>query len=301
MKGFRRLSRDVVPERYSITLEPNLKKFTFSGSETIDIVLAKPARRIALHSKDLDIQSAEVLGDRLAATAIVSYDDVSETATFDFHKVLPRGKYKLKIVFSGKLGDSMSGFYRSSYRVGQETRYIATTQFEATDARRAFPCLDEPAAKAVFEVTFVIPKDKVAISNTIPVAVRRGPDGMKTVEFAPTPKMSTYLLAFIVGDFEHVQKRTPEGVLVRVFTTADKKHQAKFALDCAAKILSFYSKYFDIPYPLPVLDMIAIPDFSSGAMENWGPITYRESALLFDEEHSSSANKQCVALVIAHV
>lgn len=300
-KKFSRLSRDVVPERYAITLEPDLKKFVFGGTETIDLILAKPVRKITLHSKDLDIESAEIMNGRsVVAAAAISYDPDSETAIFDFRKSLPRGRCKLTIVWSGKLNDSMRGFYRSSYMVGKETRYIATTQFEATDARRAFPCFDEPAAKAVFEVSFIVPKDKVAISNTIPVAVRHHTGGTKTVEFAPTPKMSTYLLAFIVGDFEHIQKRTPEGVLVRVFTTSDKKHQAKFALDCAAKTISFFARYFDIPYPLPVLDMIAIPDFASGAMENWGAITYRESALLFDEEHSSSANKQWVALVIAH-
>ena len=140
----------------------------------------------------------------------------------------------------------------------------------------------------------------VAISNTLPVSEIEREDGLREVTFSPTPKMSTYLLAFIIGEFEHIETKTKEGTLVRVFVTPGKKHQAEFALECAAKTLSFYNGYFDIPYPLPVLDMIAIPDFSAGAMENWGAITYRETAILVDPKHSSTASKQYVALVIAH-
>src|SRR3989344_3967776 len=177
---------------------------------------------------------------------------------------------------------------------------MATTQFESTDARRAFPCVDEPAAKAVFDVTLMVPDHCTAISNTIPTEVQEHESGYKIMRFAPTPKMSTYLLAFIVGEFEYVEGKTKEAVLVRVFTTPGKKKQAHFALEVTIKTLSFFNEYFAIPYPLPVLDLIAIPDFSSGAMENWGAITYREAALLVDPEHSSAHTKQWVALVIAH-
>ena len=232
--------------------------------------------------------------------AKVSYNKKAETATFAFPKILPAGKIKLTLVFKGILNDKMRVFYRSCYSVDGKECVMATTQFEATDARRAFPCFDEPAQKAVFRVSLVVPKGKTAISNTLPVSAREHEAGFDVIEFSPTPRMSTYLLAFIVGDFEYLEKKSRGGRLVRVFTVPGKKHQAKFALDCAEKILKFYEKYFDIKYPLPALDMIAIPDFSSGAMENWGAVTYRESALLVDVDHSSVGNKQWVALVVAH-
>ena len=293
-----RLTKNVVPERYEISMRPDLKAFVFEGSEILHLVLKQPTRSITLHSKDLAISSVTVAGSD--ATAQIRYDDTAETATFTFKQLLPKGKVRLNILFSGILNDKMHGFYRSSYEVNGKTQYMATTQFEATDARRAFPCFDEPAMKAVFDVCLIVPQESTAISNTVATATKKNPDGTKTVRFAPTPLMSTYLLAFIVGDFEYVQKKSKDGVLVRVFVTPGKKHQAQFALDCAAKVISFFNEYFDIPYPLPVLDLIAIPDFSAGAMENWGAITYRESALLVDPEQSSTINKQWVALVIAH-
>ncbi len=296
-----RLESHIKPTRYQIALKPDLEAFVFEGEETISLVLDKNIKKITLHSKDIEIVSAEVMHGRELMFALkISYDDKAETATFVFPKVIKSGKAKLKLVFRGILNDRMHGFYRSRYEIDGKEYHMATTQFEATDARRAFPCFDEPSSKAIFEVKLIVPTHKTALSNTILTIVREHSAGYKIVEFAPTPKMSTYLVAFIVGDLEYIEKKTKEGVLVRVFTTPGKKHQAEFALDCAVKSLSFFSKYFDIPYPLPVLDMIAIPDFASGAMENWGMITYRESALLVDTDHSSSANKQWVAMVIAH-
>ncbi|MFA7310175.1 MAG: M1 family metallopeptidase [Candidatus Paceibacterota bacterium] len=294
-----RLTTHVVPTRYDIHLIPDLKSFTFKGEETIELKLKKPAKAITLHAKDLNIASAEILG-KVANKARISFNDKAETATFTFKSPIAKGSARLRIAFSGVLNDNMHGFYKSSYTHEGKTKHIATTQFESTDARRAFPCFDEPAMKAVFDVSLTVPATSTAISNTIPTTTTKNRDGTKTVTFAPTPLMSTYLLAFIVGEFECVQKRSKDGVLVRVFVTPGKKYQARFALDCAAKTISFFNTYFDIPYPLPVLDLIAIPDFSAGAMENWGAITYRESALLVDPVHSSTMNKQWVALVIAH-
>lgn len=296
-----RLGAHIKPERYQILLKPDLEAFVFEGEETILLTLIKEAKKITLHAKDLEIVSAVVVCNKEKIFALkISYDDATETATFTFPKTLKKGKAKLTLIFRGVLNDKLQGFYRSQYEVDGKTYHLATTQFEATDARRAFPCFDEPAAKAVFEVKLVVPSKSTALSNTIPTAIHEHEGGYKIVEFAPTPIMSTYLLAFIVGDFEHIERKTKEGVLVRVFTTPGKKHQSEFALDCAVKTLSFFTKYFDIPYPLPVLDMIAIPDFAMGAMENWGAITYRESALLIDPDHSSAAARQWVALVVAH-
>ncbi len=302
-----RLSKNVIPTAYNIQLKPDLKNFTFEGIETITLLLKKPTKTLTLHSKEIEITTAKVgLWQKKEDDIFgkISYNQKSETVIFAFPKLIPSGKTKLTIVFKGILNDKMRGFYRSRYSVSgqgkEEYRHMATTQFEATDARRAFPCFDEPAHKAVFHVSLIVPKGKMAISNTLPVSVAEHEAGFEIIKFAPTPKMSTYLLAFIVGDFEYLEKKSSRGVIVRVHTTPGKKHQAKFALDVAVKVLEFYEKYFDIPYPLNTLDMIAIPDFDSGAMENWGAITYRENALLIDENHSSVSSKQWVALVIAH-
>ncbi|OGI94341.1 hypothetical protein A3A03_03320 [Candidatus Nomurabacteria bacterium RIFCSPLOWO2_01_FULL_40_18] len=297
-----RLLKNVVPKEYDIQLRPDLENFTFEGIETITLSILKSTKVLTLHSKELEIETVEALLPQGKVFAKISYNEKSETATFLFPKLLggKASKLKLKIVFNGILNDKMRGFYRSCYMLEGKECHMATTQFEATDARRAFPCFDEPAHKAVFHVSLIVPKGKTAISNTLPVSVAEHDALFEIVKFSPTPKMSTYLLAFIIGDFEYIESKTKNDVQVRVFTTPGKKHQAKFALDCAVKTLDFYDKYFDIPYPLPVLDMIAIPDFTSGAMENWGAITYRESALLVDEDHSSLSNKQWVALVIAH-
>ena len=294
-----RLSPNVVPISYEIKLKPDLLNFIFEGVETISLSVLQKTRIVTLHSKELEIETAKI-GDTFAK---ISYDEKSETAAFLFPKLISKGKYKITIVFKGILNDKMRGFYRSKYKIGEQEHRMATTQFEATDARRAFPCFDEPAQKAVFHVSLIVPKGKTAISNTLPVSVAEHEGGYEIVKFSPTPKMSTYLLAFIVGDFEYIEKKSrgaKKNISVRVYTTPGKLHQAKFALDCAVKTLEFYEKYFDIAYPLNTLDMIAIPDFQSGAMENWGAITYRESALLVDPDHSSLGNKQWVALVIAH-
>src|SRR3989344_79110 len=270
MKKSVRLPVHVKPERYKIMLRPDLNEFTFTGEETISLSLEKPTNQITLHAAELEIESSEfVHTDKETWAGKISYDKKAETATFTFPKNIQKGKGQLKLIFRGILNDKMRGFYRSRYEIDGKLRHLATTQFESTDARRAFPFFDEPSQKAVFDVTLMVPAKTVAISNTIKSNIREHDSGYKIVEFAPTPKMSTYLLAFIVGDFEYIEGRTQNQVLVRVFTTPGKKEQARFALDVGIECLEFYNNYFGIDYPLPVLDMIAIPDFASGAMENW--------------------------------
>ncbi len=318
-----RLSAHIVPERYQIILKPDLEAFTFEGSEVVYLDIKRATKKITLHSKELDIETVNITTSTSAKATVdkpsslwaakIQYDEKSETVTFKFHQQIPKGRIQLHLAFRGILNDKMRGFYRSKFTYKGKEKFMATTQFEATDARRAFPCVDEPAAKAVFDVTLIVPGSSTAISNTLPTEIKEHEGGYKVVQFSQTPRMSTYLLAFIVGDFEFIEGYASpppnlphpggggkQNTLVRVFVTPGKKHQAKFALDCAIKMLEFYNKYFNIPYPLPVLDLIAIPDFASGAMENWGAVTYRESALLVDPEHSSASNKQWVALVIAH-
>ena len=297
-----RLSKTVVPIKYQITLKPDLEAFVFEGEEIILVELKRSAKGITLHAADLNIKSAEFIHKKNQTWAgRVFYNQKAETAEIIFDKKLPKGPGELKLIFRGILNDKMIGFYRSAYKNHNgKTKHLATTQFEATDARRAFPCFDEPTQKAVFEVSLIVPNNQEAISNTLPIEIWEHSAGYKTVRFAPTPKMSTYLLAFITGEFDYLEGKTKHGVKVRVFTTPGKRNQGRFALNTAIKMLEFYNWYFGVKYPLNTLDLIAIPDFSHGAMENWGAVTYRETALLVDEEHSSAQSKQYVALVIAH-
>ncbi len=296
-----RLPKDIYPTHYNLTLRPDMESFTYSGTEIIDIVLIKPTKEITLHSKDLDIETVKIVVSKKEEFAKkISYDTKNETATFKFKNKIPKGKIQLSIVFSGIITESLRGFYKSKYHLNGKEKYLATTQFEATDARRAFPCFDEPAQKAIFTVSLIIPETHEAISNTLPIKIDKHESGYKVVSFSPTPIMSTYLLAFIIGEFEYIEGWTKDKVNVRIFTTKGKRHQAKFALEMAIKSLEFYNDYFDIPYPLPNLDMIALPDFESAAMENWGAITYRETAILVDDVETSLTNKQWVATVIAH-
>lgn len=296
-----RLSKYIIPKRYKITLFPKLQEFVFDGEEEIIIDIKKSTKEITLHAAELDIGFAEILqGHKKIKSIKISYDDKKETATIKFDKTISKGEAKLKLKFTGMLNDKMRGFYRSKYLHDGKPHYLAVTQFESTDARRAIPSFDEPAHKAIFDVKLIIPEDHTAISNAIETDIALHSPGYKIVSFEPTPKMSTYLLAFIVGKFEHLEVKSSNGVRIRVYTTHGKKHQAKFALDTAKKCIEFYEKYFGIPYPLRSLDLIAIPDFASGAMENWGAVTFRETAILVDEELTSTMNKQHVAYIIAH-
>jgi puromycin-sensitive aminopeptidase len=295
------LPAEVRPVKYQIGLSPNLTAFTFTGEETVEIEVHQPTARIVVNAAELEIQEAILLqaGHQMPAQAI-ALDEEAETATLTFAEPIPAGTMQLYMRFTGILNDKLRGFYRSEYTLPDGAkRIMATTQFEAPDARRAFPCWDEPAHKAKFEISLVIPEHLTAISNMPIVSEAAQASGTKLVRFAESPVMSTYLLAIMVGEFECVEAQA-EGTQVRVWTTPGKKEQGRYALDVSCRLLSFYNNYFGIPYPLPKLDLIAIPDFAAGAMENWGAITYREVALLVDPAHSSAATKQRVAIIIAH-
>lgn len=297
-----RLSRHIHPKKYQIEIFPDLESSSFEGKEIITLQILKPGKEITLHSRELEITSADLekSGNETWAGK-VTYNKKNETATLIFPKNLSTGSAKLHISFRGLLNDQMRGYYKSQYELNGEKKIISATQFEATDARMAFPCFDEPNMKAVFELSLRIPTGHEAVSNTLPVSIEEHSSGFKTVKFMPTPKMSTYLLAFITGELDYLESKTKNRkVTVRVYTPKNKKQQGKFALEVAVKTLEFFESYFRIPYPLPTLDLIALPDFASGAMENWGAVTFRESALLIDESQSSLSKKQWVALVIGH-
>ncbi len=298
-----KLPTTIRPNLYTLTLEPDLDSFTFAGSETIAIELDEPATAIKMNSAEIAVQFAVLTlpnGSERQPESI-TFDEEKETVSFDFAEAVPAGPAKLAIEFTGELNDKLRGFYRSSYTdVNGDQRWMATTQFESTDARRAFPCWDEPAVKAAFDITLIVPRELEAISNTEPVSVSNGDNGKKVVRYAETPVMSTYLLAFIVGDLACVQDRTRDGVLMRVWATRGNEDKGRYALDTSMALLDYFHDYFGVPYPLTKLDHIAIPDFAAGAMENWGAITYREVALLVDPVNSSAGTREIVAAIISH-
>ncbi|KAF2071698.1 hypothetical protein CYY_006979 [Polysphondylium violaceum] len=291
------LPNNVVPNTYDLHITPDLKNFTFKGEVDITVEVTKPSKTITIHSIELVIHTAK-LGDQVASK--IEYYVPEEVAILTFEKEIePVKSAKLSLTFDGILNDQLKGFYRSKYVVDGEDRYLGTTQFEATDARRAFPCFDEPALKAVYNVKLTVQSHLTALSNMDVTETVENADNTKTVSFATTPIMSTYLVAFIVGELSYVEAYTPEKIRVRIYKTISQTESSEFALDVATKALSLFINYFGIPFPLSKCDHIAIPDFSFGAMENWGLITYRESILLTSEK-TTLLTKQRIANVIGH-
>ena len=296
-----RLPRHVVPIRYDLRLEPDLPGATFSGQETITLTIHQPTAAIVLNAIELDIVSAQIEGGSgPMREATIALDASLERCHFTFTEPLLPGTWRLTIAFRGTLNDKLRGFYRSTYKDERGTAHsLAATQFEATDARRAFPCWDEPDFKAVFATTLVIDPTLTAVSNSS-VVTETLAAGKKVVHFADTIKMSTYLVAFIVGRIEPTEPvmigRTP----LRLWSIPGKKHLTGFGQDIAAASLSFFERYYGIPYPGDKLDLLAIPDFASGAMENLGAITYRETALLVDRQGATHGDLARVADVVAH-
>uniref|UniRef100_A0A8C5QIY1 Aminopeptidase n=1 Tax=Leptobrachium leishanense TaxID=445787 RepID=A0A8C5QIY1_9ANUR len=304
-RPFERLPSDVRPVNYGLCLKPDLIDFTFEGKLEAAVQVKNGTNQIVMNCADIDIITASYApdGDEEIQATGFNYENEDEKVTLSFPSTLQQGSGMLKIDFVGELNDKMKGFYRSKYSTASgEVRFAAVTQFEATDARRAFPCWDEPAIKATFDVTLIVPKDRVALSNMNVVERKPYPDdeSFAEVKFARTPVMSTYLVAFVVGEYDFVETRSADGILVRVYTPVGKAEQGKFALEVAAKTLPFYKDYFNVPYPLPKIDLITISDFAAGAMENWGLVTYRETALLIDPKDSCASSRQWVALVVGH-
>ena len=289
--------KDIFPIHYDIEFEPDFKKFTFRGTEKISIQVSRSARKIVLHAAELEIKKCQISWNGKEIRPEIQLDAKKEQLTITLPQKIS-GTAILSIDFIGQLNDKLVGFYRSKYKYRGEEKHLATSQFEAADARRAFPCWDEPEAKATFDVSLLVDNNHTAISN-MPV-ISKKKIGLKTLyRFDTTPMMSTYLLYLAVGEFEYISSKSGK-TLIRVITTHGKKHQGKLSLEFTKQFLSYFEKYFKIKYPLPKLDMIAIPDFASGAMENWGAITFRETILLYDPKTSSTETKQHIAEVIAH-
>ncbi|HEX7286369.1 MAG TPA: M1 family metallopeptidase [Candidatus Angelobacter sp.] len=291
-----RLPAGVVPHHYNLTFTPDLAKAAFTGEETIELELTKPGTAITLNAAELEFQEAEVTQGEKTQTAKASFAAEKEQATLTVAEPLQAGPAKVHIKFTGTLNDKLRGFYLAKSR----TRNYATTQFEATDARRAFPSFDEPALKAIFDITLVIDRGDTAISNGRIISDEPGPgEGKHTLKFSTTAKMSTYLVAMAVGDFVCSEAST-DNIPIRVCGTPDKKALGTAALGYAQEILKYYNQYYGIPYPFGKLDIVGVPDFEAGAMENTAAIFYRESDLFIDERNASAHSRQNVFEVLAH-
>jgi aminopeptidase N len=292
-----RLPQIAVPENYRLSFVPDFTAENFAGVETIQIRVLQPTSRLVLNAVEINFQGVNIASGGAIQMARVAIDLADETATLTVDRLLEPGSATVQIRYTGLLSSDLRGFYLGTDRQGQ--RY-AVTQFEPTDARRAFPSFDEPAYKATFEITVVAPDGMVAISNSRVISDSPGPGkGKHSVHFAPSPQMSSYLVAVAVGQFEYLEG-SADGIPIRVYTTPGRKQLAGFALDAAENILRYYNRYFAIQYPYGKLDLIALPDFSAGAMENTACITFRESVLLLEEQHSSLDFRKKVTAVIAH-
>ncbi|KAI8393953.1 aminopeptidase [Radiomyces spectabilis] len=329
------LPTNVKPVHYDLTLQPNLETFVFHGRVKVDLEVKEDTKQIVLNTHDIKIHSASLFSASLKTetnqvATDISYDEKKDQATLTFAEaVLANTKAVLDITFEGILNDQMAGFYRSSYKDADgNTQYLATTQFEATDARRAFPCWDEPSLKATFDVTLIVPSKLTALSNMNVTSekpylesakgttigkheeAQTGKDvsavkDLKEVKYATTPRMSTYLLAFVVGPFEYIEAYTSgdhngRPICARVYALPGSVEQGRHALNVCVEALEYFAQVFGEPYPLPKIDMVAIPDFEAGAMENWGLVTYRTVALLFDEKSSSIVFKKSTAYTVCH-
>jgi puromycin-sensitive aminopeptidase len=297
-----RLARTVVPSAYRIFITPNLDGATFAGRVEIDVDVHESASRLTLNSLDLELGAATLTAAGVSYRSVDTlFDATYETATFVFERDLPVGPAVLEVAFTGVLNDMLVGFYRSTYVDPQGvTHTIATTQFENSDARRAFPCWDEPSFKSTYQVNLTVPSELAAYSNSPVTSDVDLGNGQRTISFATTMVMSTYLVAFIVGAFDETAERIVDGVPIRIVYPIGKGHLTDVALDASAFALHFFNEYFDISYPGQKLDMVAIPDFAFGAMENLGCVTYRESALLVDPATASLTEIERTATVIAH-
>ncbi|KAM0278728.1 hypothetical protein ACHAQH_005022 [Verticillium albo-atrum] len=319
--------RDVLPDtikpsHYVVSLrELDFKNWTYKGTVSIDVEVVKPTKEVVINALELKLSKASVTVTQNKSTesyesASITKDEKKQRAVITFDQEIPASqKASILIHFEGILNNDMAGFYRSKYTPAvtpaasvardDEWHYMLSTQFEPCDARRAFPCFDEPNLKATFDVELEIPEDQVALSNMPVKDTKKTRDGFQLVSFETSPKMSTYLLAWAIGDFEYVEGFTErryngKQLPVRVYTTRGLKEQGRWALWHAPKIIDYFSDIFGIEYPLPKADLLAVHEFSAGAMENWGLVTYRTTAVLYDEKTSEPRYANRVAYVVAH-
>lgn len=286
-----------IPKNYNITFEPDLEKFIYTGREIITFDVAEEIDVIILDSVDLEIVKCQLL---IKAKSVEVEHEVDKGALrLHLNQPLIKGEYQLIVDFKGTINNFLAGWYRSRYQVNGKQKYVATTHFEPADARRVFPCIDNPSYKATFDIALKIDKDLTAVSNMLPVSQKTAGKDKKMVTFAQTPLMSTYLLYLGAGEFEFFESKY-RNVVIRGVATPGKSQHTKFAVESARKFLAYFEEYFDFEYPLPKVDLIAVADFAAGAMEQWGAITFRENILLSIPGRTSIVLQKRIAEVIAH-
>ena len=292
-----KLSKTVIPVHYAIELAPDLESLALPGVEVIDIEVREPTARLTLNAINTTFSSATLDDD--AQRADVTLDAAAETATLDFPQPLAAGAHRLRIGFTAKINKFGIGLFSVDYPTDRGMKRLLSSKLEPADARRIFPCWDEPAFKATFALDVTVPRNFLAVGNMPVTHEEPVAPNLKRVSFAPTPKMSSYLFVFTTGELERITAEA-NGVTVGVVTTAGKSGQGRFALDNAVKLLAWFNDYFGVKYPLPKLDLIAVPGGFAGAMENWGGITFFESRLLFDPATNSDTARRGIFSVLAH-
>lgn len=296
-----RLDRNIIPTSYQIRLEPDLDNATFSGSIVITCDAAEPTSQIVLNSIELEILTTSVMAGDSTIGASFSLDDELQRLTLALDDEVPAGPLQIHATFNGILNDQLHGFYRSTYTDDDGAEHsIATTQFQSTDARRAFPCFDEPDFKATFDISLVVEPELLAIANSAEISATPTPEGKIERTYATTMRMSTYLVAFVVGPLEQTAPIDVGGVPVTVVHRPGQGHLTSFALESAASALAYFTDYYGIAYPGDKIDMIAIPDFAFGAMENLGCITFREVLLIVDPDTATQPELQRITDVVSH-
>jgi aminopeptidase N len=304
-KKVRRLFQNFQPKHYQINLNPDREALLISGTVTITGQKnGRPSQRLTFHQHELKITAAKIIrkektGERVISVTRINMHNGYDEVRLHTAELLYPGQYRVEMTFEGVVTRPMDGIYPCYFKQDGQKKALLATQFESHHARDAFPCIDEPEAKATFDLTLTTPAGETVLSNT-PVKTQKSKGGKTVTTFETTPQMSTYLLAFAFGELGYKEAKTNRGVVVRAYATPDNVKHLEFAVEFAAKCLDFYDEYFDIPYPLEKCDLIALPDFASGAMENWGLITFREQGLLYDPANTSLQTKQYIAMVIAH-
>jgi aminopeptidase N len=292
------LPKTVVPLNYAIELRPDLDNALLSGSEIVDIDVRAATERLVLNAANMTLAEAALAEDP-GERASIALDATAETATLSFPHALAIGRHRLRLAFSAPINHFGPGLFAVDYPTETGRKQMLATHLEPIGARRVFPCWDEPAFKASFETAVIVPERLLAVAN-MPVASETpaGP-GLKRIVFAPTPKMSTYLFVLAAGELEKVSAQS-DGIAISVVTTAGKSAEGRYALESAVRLMAYYNDYFGIKYPLPKLDLIAVPGGIGGAMENWGGIVFFESTLLFDPANTSESAKRHIFGIIAH-
>jgi aminopeptidase N len=293
------LPSNVIPEHYDIFVRPDARNLSFDASVRITVSVREPISEIVLNAFDLQLERA-VLKSSPEQVADITLHPEQQTATLAFDRTIEPGTYEVAIDYRGRINENADGLFVAKYGLPEAPKQMLVTQFELVSARRFVPCWDEPARKATFSLSVTVPKDEVAVSN-MPVEEIAELDGERNrVRFQRSPAMSSYLLFFGIGDLERVE-RTVGPTKIAVVARKGSANKGQFALDSAAQLLEYFNEYFGVPYPLPKLDMIAVPSGGGfSAMENWGAILYFENALLVDPALSPESARQRVFVVVAH-